>query len=338
MKQSLHEPGAADSPQAPAKAPNCPCMQAEAVFAQDPEAGHCACPHFLRDTQTRFMLRRVPRGGVFVKESITVSLLLFMFRGKAHIRSISDIHGFDIRAGEMTCLPPGEHMQLYAHTDCEYLVVLFHDFKGCGAISLQDIARMHRMRTENTGTPALPPARTERILPLLRDFLRMAVSYIDNGLQCATLQKLYVEECFVLISICYPPERVARLFEPLLGDDVVLRTKILALAPRVRNTLELAAACSLSETSLKRKMKTLFGKPPYQWLLEQRNRKILFELRSNMPIKEVCFRNRFPSQANFAAYCKRNFRLTPSQIVTADAEIIALLKQKWDERSEFEIF
>lgn len=238
----------------------------------------------------------------------------------------------------MTCLPPEEHMQLYADSDCEYLVILFHEFTGCDAISLRDIAAMYRRCSGNTGATELPPARTERILPPLRKFLRMAVFYAETGVKCATLHELYAQECFILISICYSKERVARLFEPLLGDETILRTRIMAMAPIVRNTLELAQACNLSEASLKRKMKALFGKPPYRWLLEQRNRKILFELGSKIPIKEVCFRNQFPSQANFAAYCKRNFGLTPSQIVSATPENIALLKQKWDDCPEFEIF
>lgn len=312
-------------------------MQSKSVFVQDTEAGHCICPHALVGVQSQFKLRRIPGGEVFVNDSITTSLLLLMFQGKAHIRSISDIHGFEINAGEMTCLPPGEHMQFCAHTDCEYLVVPFHAFKGCGAISLQELARMHKMREEEGGDPSQAPTRCLRIHPMLQNFLRMAVAYVDSGLQCAKLQELYVEECFVLISICYPAELVSRLFEPLLGDDVVLRSKLLALAPTVRNTLELAKECGLSETSLKRKMKALFGKPPYQWLIEQRNRMILFELRSNIPIKEVCFRNQFASQANFAAYCKRNFGLTPSQIVAADSDTIDVLKQKWDDQPQFDV-
>src|SRR5947208_1029773 len=78
---------------------------------------------------------------------------------------------------------------------------------------------------------------------------------------------------------------------------------------------ELAGLCDLSPRQLQREFKRRFGRPPQDWLNEQRITAARQLLLLGRPVKVVAIELGFKQSSHFCREFKRQTNLTPSQFV-----------------------
>ncbi|EYA37863.1 putative exoenzyme S synthesis regulatory protein, ExsA-like [Bacteroides fragilis] len=72
----------------------------------------------------------------------------------------------------------------------------------------------------------------------------------------------------------------------------------------------------MGRSSFFTKFKNVFGITAKQWIVKQRNRKILDEvMRPDVTVKELMVKFMFDSQVQFTQYCKLHFGCTPKQLI-----------------------
>lgn len=281
---------------------------------------HVACSHYLDKTHLKFIHLHLTDETHFTPNRNESSMLFFLIAGACRVETSERGETIDIKEGQLIFITAGCHFKATGHPHGECIILLFNEFSFCENLTLQNLAQQ-----VNEEYPLLEPH--DMALPL-KAFLKGMVFYTDNQINCAHLQQIKQDECFILMRICYTKEELARIFAPLLcSRDLVLKMKIQRFAAQARTIAELAARCEMTEITMKRKIKALFGMSAYQWMLKQRNRQILFDLRNGLTPKEICFTYDYPSLSNFAAYCKRQFGFSPSQIINMTQDEYIKLQQ-----------
>lgn len=282
---------------------------------------HVACSHYLDKTLLKFIHLHLSADKIFAPNRNEASMILFLIAGTCRVVTSERNESLLIKAGQMIFISAGCHFSALGAPNAEGVLLRFTEFSFCENLTLQSLARQNPV-----ADPLLEP---HVIAPPLAIFLKNMIFYTDNQINCAHLQQIKQDECFILMRICYTKEELARIFAPLLcSRDLVLKMKMQRFAAQARTIAELAARCEMTEITMKRKIKALFGIPAYRWMLRQRNRQILFDLRNGVTPKEICFSYDYSSLSNFTAYCKRQFGLSPSQIIKLSDTEYSELQQK----------
>lgn len=282
---------------------------------------HVSCSRYLDHSQLKFQHLLLTPETAFDPGRTETCMILFVLSGTCRVESSECDDSVDLRADEMIFVVAGSCFTAHGAPACGCLLLRFTEFSFCEMLTLQNLAQeIAAPRPQFEPFPVAPP---------LRSFLRGMTFYTDNNVNCSHLQQIKQDECFILMRLCYPKAELARIFAPLLYDkEIVLRMKIQRFAARTHSLAELAARCEMTEITMKRKIRKFFGLSPYQWMLRQRNRQILFDLRSGRTPKEICYSYAFTSLGNFATYCKRQFGLPPTQIKALSQEDYAELQRR----------
>lgn len=283
---------------------------------------HVTCPHYLDRSQVRFQHLHLSAETPFDPGRKESCMLLFLMGGCCQIKTSETGVPIKISAGELFFITAGSCFQAVGAPEGECILLHFTEFSFCENLTLQGLAQQTVLKEPQLGPfPIAAP---------LAAFLRNMIFYTDNQINCSHLQQIKQDECFILMRICYTKEILAQVFAPLLCDkNLLLKMKIQRFAAQTHTIAELAARCEMTEITMKRKIPVLFGISAHQWMLRQRNRQILFDLRNGHTPKEICFTYNYSSLSNFTAYCKRQFGFTPSQIIRLPQKEYTELQQKY---------
>lgn len=282
---------------------------------------HISCPHYLDKKEVKFLHLTLTAEAPYSIEKVESYVLFFLLSGRCFVKSSEVDNPIEVQAGKMLFIPAGGNLTISGAPIGECILLRFTEFSFCDNLSLQNLA-------QQTGF-INPDLEAYPIAPPLMAFLHNIIFYTDNQINCYHLQQMKQDECFILMRICYSKEVLARIFAPLLCDeDLVLKMKIQRYASQIHTVTELADRCEMSEVTMKRKIRKLFGVPAYKWILRQRNRQILYDLRNGRTPKEICFSYDYSSLSNFAAYCKRQFGLPPSRIIKLSVDEYQKLQQR----------
>lgn len=282
---------------------------------------HIACSHYLGHQEVKFLHVHLTPNSPYTIGNNETCMLLFLLSGSCRMVSSEQEKVVEMESLQMTFLTAGQQSTIISQTPSECFILRFTEFTFCEMLTLQNLTQLTpEMGTEGSTVP---------IAPALQAFLQNMRFYIDNRIHCTHLQQIKQDECFILLRICYSKPVLAQLFAPLLSNhDLSLRMKIQQYAAHAHTLGELASRCALTEITLKRKIQKFFGVSPYQWMLKQRNRQILYDLRSGHTLKETCYTYKFSSLGNFTAYCKRQFGFPPSKIIQLTPEEYTKLIEK----------
>lgn len=282
---------------------------------------HVSCPHYLDKKEVKFLHLTITAEAPYSIEKVESFVLFFLLSGRCLVKTSEVDNPIDVQAGKMLFISAGGNLTISGAPVGECILLRFTEVSFCDNLSLQNLA-------QQTGF-IKPDFETCPIAPPLMAFLHNIIFYTDNQVNCYHLQHIKQNECFILLRICYSKEMLARIFAPLLCEkDLILKMKIQRFASQIHTVTELADRCEMSEVKMKRKIRKLFGIPAYKWILRQRNRQILYDLRNGRTPKEICFLYDYSSLSNFAAYCKRQFGLPPSRIIKLSVDEYQKLQQR----------
>lgn len=99
------------------------------------------------------------------------------------------------------------------------------------------------------------------------------------------------------------------------GKDTSFRNFVLRNYPHTYTVSEFAEKANYSRNGFSRQFKRVMGKPPYQWLREERAKLVLHDLRcTDKNIKEISEDHGFSSVSRLSEFCNEFLGAPPARI------------------------
>ena len=150
----------------------------------------------------------------------------------------------------------------------------------------------------------------------LTPFLEVLTHCIRNGMNCAHLHTLMQREFFFLLRGFYEKREIATLLHPIIGKEMDFKDFVMRNHTRVDNIEQLISLSNLGRSRFFSKFNEVFGMTAKQWMLKQKNRRILEKMTEpRVCIKDAVEELGFDSQSNFNRHCKLYFGCTAKQLV-----------------------
>ncbi|MCL2041132.1 MAG: helix-turn-helix domain-containing protein [Bacteroidales bacterium] len=160
----------------------------------------------------------------------------------------------------------------------------------------------------------------------LTNLVNMIKEYMDDGLKCSFFFDIKIREFLYLIRVYYDKTVVFNFFKPIYSTDFVFSNNIYKNLDDVKTVKELASALNYSLSGFEKKFKRVFNVSPYQWMQEQKAKKIYHEIHcSKKTFTEMAFEYEFSSPAHFNVFCKLFFGQTPGELRKENMERSAVL-------------
>jgi AraC-like DNA-binding protein len=160
----------------------------------------------------------------------------------------------------------------------------------------------------------------------LTDFVNMLQEYIKDGLKCTFFFDIKIREFLFLIRAYYDRNAVFNFFKPIYSTDFIFSNNVYRNLERVKTVKEMAELLDYSLSGFEKKFKKVFNLSPYQWMQEQKAKKIYHEIHcSKKTFTEMAFEYDFSSPAHFNVFCKLFFGCTPGDLRKENVERSASL-------------
>ena len=162
--------------------------------------------------------------------------------------------------------------------------------------------------------------------PKLTNFVNTMLEYLNDGLKCDFFSDIKIREFLFLIRAYHSKQTVFDFFKPVYNTDFVFSNNIYKNLESVKTAKEMANALKYSLSGFEKKFKRVFNASPYQWMQEQKAKKIYHEIHcSKKTFTEMAFEYDFSSPAHFNVFCKQFFGCTPGELRKENLERSASL-------------
>jgi AraC-like DNA-binding protein len=200
------------------------------------------------------------------------------------------------------------------------LMKLNFNITFCDRLPLELLLELHGKSKKNTDVEILEPNIR------LTNFVDTMQEYVKDGLKCTFFFDIKIREFLFLIRAYYDKHIVFNFFKPIYSTDFIFSNDVYKNIDNVKTVREMAEALNYSLSGFEKKFKKVFNLSPYQWMQEQKARKIYHEIHcSKKTFTEMAFEYDFSSPAHFNVFCKLFFGSTPGKLRKENMERTASL-------------
>lgn len=154
-----------------------------------------------------------------------------------------------------------------------------------------------------------------KIIEPLYSFLKLLIQYLEKNYLNYNLYLAKREELFYLLKTVYPSKDLGHFFYLLANHPSEFEKQVAENYMKVKNVKELANLMGYGINSFRVKFKENFGIPAYQWLLNEKAKRILKCLTTKgEDFKSIIDDFDFSSHSHFYKFCKTQFGLTPEEL------------------------
>lgn len=269
---------------------------------------HLSCQNYMTTIETGFKLLEFTGNTEFEEDSTTKNYLLFFLKGDFTI-SCNQFHNRMFHAGDMILIPRSSQLKGIGETGSSLLSMFFDTPEGnCDKLILQSLSDI----CDNIEYDFSPI----KIHYPLTPFLEVLTYCIKNGMSCAHLHDLMQREFFFLLRGFYEKQEIAALFHPIIGKEMDFKDFVMHNYTKVDNIEQFISLSNMGRSCFFSKFNEVFGMTAKQWMLKQRNQRILEKMTEpGVCIKDVIEELGFDSQVYFSRYCKQHFGCTPKQLI-----------------------
>ena len=230
--------------------------------------------------------------------------ILFVIEGE--LGGVCNGKKMKLLAGNMICFGRGSRFKIHSRGKGSIVIAQFDNaVQSCEKISFAQLNSL-----DSPGDKIYPLEIRDR----LHLFLKLLISYLEDGANCVHFHETKLKELFWSIRFYYTKTEQAAFFHPILGNDYDFKKKIFNNYRNARTVKELAGLCGTPLSSFKRKFLKEFREPAGNWLQKQINNIIKYKLADeDIPIGNIAEELHFSSHPQFCRYCKRNFGYTPGE-------------------------
>ena len=269
---------------------------------------HLSCQNYMTTIETGFKYLELDEITEFEEEDTNKNYLLFLLQGDFSI-SCNQFHNKPFHAGEMILIPRSSRLKGVAQAGSSLLSMFFDVLENsCDKLILQSLSDI----CDSIDYDYEPVGIRYPLTP----FLDILVFCIKNGMSCAHLHNLMQREFFFLLRGFYEKQEIATLLHPIIGKEMDFKDFVMRNHTRVDNIEQLISLSNLGRSRFFSKFNEVFGMTAKQWMLKQKNRRILEKMTEpRVCIKDAVEELGFDSQSNFNRHCKLYFGCTAKQLV-----------------------
>jgi AraC-like DNA-binding protein len=243
--------------------------------------------------------------------------ILYVIEGVFNI-SNKKTENLNIKTGETILIPLHSPSVIRAITDVKIMVMkLNFNITFCDRLPLELLLETHGKLKKNSID------QIEVLEPNLRlsNFVDTMLEYTTDGLKCTFFFDIKIREFLFLIRAYYDKHIVFNFFKPIYNTDFVFSNSIYKNIDDAKTVKELANLLNYSLSGFEKKFKKVFNASPYQWIQEQKAKKIYHEINcSKKSFTEMAFDFDFSSPAHFNVFCKQFFGKTPGDLRKENTE------------------
>lgn len=230
------------------------------------------------------------------------NIMIFLLKGEALVNS-QEYAGTVLHAGEFILQAIGSKYEVLALTDVECVCYRFNQPE------LFCEERYNYIMNEVTPPLIFTPLKISQELQF---FLQASKSYLVDAKICRELLLFKKKELAFILGQFYSDYDLSMLVHPLSKYTSSFQYFVLQNHLKVKTVEEFAQLGGYTVTTFRRIFNTVFHKPVYEWMMEQRKENIVYELRhTDATISEICFKYGFESLPHFSNFCKKNFGSSP---------------------------
>ena len=246
---------------------------------------------------------------------LTYHKVIFILEGSVELL-FKDEPDYQTEKGKMLFLPAGSQCSYYALEDS---TVVFFRIQApiylCRDFSLEELYVKVNRKREQAYEPEHNNLGELDMNPQIRQLVDNINQAIEHGLICHYWLEIKVQEFFLLLKISYTREKIYEFLYLILSSDITFSEQIRLHWKKFQTAAELAAFLNLTTKKFTMQFTAVFGLTPYQWMLQERARSVLFEVKSTGKLfKEIAVENGFSSESSFTRFCRKEFNKTPTQI------------------------
>lgn len=268
---------------------------------------HTHCKNYTLENYSSFKHFQINKDTKFSFGSKTDFLFLFMLNGKLQI-TCSCLQTHILSTNNMYSLGYGWDFHTHALENSDFILLSFEvPQTKCDQFEMMAL-RKYKPQKDTCF----------RTLPMhmqLRDFMHNIIFYLGHKMYCRHLHDLKQSEWFFLMRAFYTKEENGMFFAPVISKKNEFILMVKEKAETVSTVNELAEACHMTTKTFTRNFKKHFSTTPKKWLDLQRQQEVKLELlKSDGAVKVMSKQLGFSSPSHLAAYCKRHFMQSPTDI------------------------
>lgn len=248
----------------------------------------------------------VPEGGTW-EGQLLENKIFFVMEGRFSITG-GNIANKAVCKGQMFLITQGCSYNIYAERNTSIIIIRLRGYINlCNRFSIEQLYK-DRIEPDEVFNP-LPI--NEQIL----GYLHYTFSYVMDGLKCLHFFEMKLQELFFLLRAYYTKENLMLFFYPLLNNNQAFSDFVYKNYLKVKTVYELADLAHMSLSNFKKRFRKSFGKPPHQWMKEQKSIRIFYDINdSDIPLKYIVSKYNFSSLSQFNDFCKLQFGKPPGQL------------------------
>ncbi len=241
--------------------------------------------------------------------------VIFILEGSVELL-FKDEPDYQTEKGKMLFLPAGSQCSYYALEDS---TVVFFRIQApiylCRDFSLEELYVKVNRKREQAYEPEHNNLGELDMNPQIRQLVDNINQAIEHGLTCHYWLEIKVKEFFLLFRLYYTKEEIYEFLYLILSSDITFSEQIRLHWDKFKTVGELAEFLNLTTKRFTAHFTTVFGQTPYQWMLQEKARILLFEIKSTgKQFKEIAVENGFSSESSFTRFCRKKFDKSPTQI------------------------
>lgn len=269
---------------------------------------HLSCRNYREELENGFKYIEFEKDEVILEEETIWNQIVFLLEGECVI-NYNQFKDRKFRVGSIILLPKMATIKIEVMAGTRLLLLSFDiPLNLCDKFTLQSLTGLCNKLDYN-----FEPVDIHYPLP---PFLELITYCLKQKMDCGHFHALLQQELFFLLRGFYNKEELALLFYPILATELSFKDFIIENCAKVNNVNELISLSNMGKCNFHCKFKQVFGTTAKQWLLKQRDQRILNKvMRSETTIGQLMEEFDFDSQAHFTRYCKQHFDCTPRELI-----------------------
>lgn len=238
------------------------------------------------------------------EKSSPQNLIIFIINGSIRITSDNNTEQI-IPSGRMFSIAKSFTYRITTDSYCKLLLFHFeHIHDTCPKLFIDN------------DIPAEQSGQSLKIKKPIQGFIDLIETYKTTCSDYELLYNLKKNEFFILLNLLYSKEDLTLLLYPIIKHSSVFKQFVLTHCDKVNNVTEMIESSNLSKSTFYCRFKKEFGIPAKQWMVNRLKHEI--QRRATTPeitAKTLMNEFKFSSPEHFNSFCKKQFGMTPSQLI-----------------------
>ncbi|MGL4780956.1 MAG: helix-turn-helix transcriptional regulator [Bacteroidales bacterium] len=248
----------------------------------------------------------VINSGMYESFELDNWMLLFVLNGQTKI-CLDQAKFIELKTSQMVLLPVNSFVTISALSDIQVIKCSFYnssDFKIGNYIEGLS-SSVQKIEAD------IPVLSINEPMSL---FLSFITGLGDRGINCPELNRLLIDELFILLRAYYSANDLALLFSKVIAQSFDFKSFIIRNY-KGKDIQSLAEACNMSIATFNRRFRENFGESALQWINKRKAETIFNDLRqTRKSLIEIADEHQFSSTSYLTTFCKKYFNNTPEQI------------------------